>query len=66
MLVNLYLCSKWLTSAKRFEEQAGIKYSTCGRTRAPYNGMKANFESPYNDRLIMKINGLALFAVSVH
>ncbi len=27
-------------SATRFGEQAGIPYSRCGRTKAPYKGMK--------------------------
>ncbi len=56
----------WLISGMRFGEQAGIPYSRCGRTNASYKGMKANFKRSWKERLIMKINRLALFAVSVH
>ncbi len=52
--------------ATRFGEQANIPYSRCGRTKAPYKGMKADFERSWKERLIMKINRLALFAASVH
>ncbi len=38
----------------------------CGRTKAPYKGMKADFERSWKERLIMKINRLALFAAAVH
>ncbi len=63
---NLLIRSRWLMSATRFGEQAGIPYSRCGRTKAPYIGMKADFERSWKERLIMKINRLALFAVAVH
>ncbi len=53
-------------SATRFGEQAGIPYSRCERTKALYKGMKTDFERPWKERLIMKINRLALFAASVH
>ncbi len=53
-------------SATRFGEQAGIPYSRCGRTKAPYKGMKADLERSWKERLIKKINRLALFAASVH
>ncbi len=36
---NLWIRSRWLMSATRFGEQAGIPYSRCGRTKAPYKGM---------------------------
>ncbi len=63
-----YLSShpKWLISATRFGEQAGTPYSRCGRTKASYKEMKADFEISWKERLIVKINGLALFAASVH
>ncbi len=63
-----YLSSrpKWLISAKRFGKQAGTPYSRCGRTKASYKEMKADFERSWKERLIVKINGLALFAASVH
>ncbi len=38
----------------------------CGCTKAPYDGMLLNFEGSWKERLIMKINRLALFAASVH
>ncbi len=57
-------CSSSLNS--RFGEQAGIPYSRCGPTKAPIKGMKADFERYLKERLIMKVNRLALFAVSVH
>ncbi len=41
-----------------------MPYSRCGRTFAPYNWMKANFERYWKERRIMVINRLALFAVS--
>ncbi len=47
-------------------EKADIPYSRCGRTKAPYKGMKVDFERSWKERLIMKINRLALFASSVH
>ncbi len=63
-----YLSShpKWLISATRFGEQAGTPYSSCGRTKAPYKEMKTDFERSWKGCLIIKINGLALFAASVH
>ncbi len=36
------------------------------RTCVPYNGMKADYERSWKERLIMKISRLALFTVSVH
>ncbi len=53
-------------SATRFGEQAGIPYSRCGRTKAPLKGMKADFDRSKKERLVMKINRLALCAASVH
>ncbi len=50
----------------RLVEQAGIPYSRCGRTKFSYNGMDADFERPWRERFIMRINRLALFAASVH
>ncbi len=44
VVANLWIRSRWLMSATRFGEQAGILYSRCGRTKAPYKGMKADFE----------------------
>ncbi len=63
-----YLCirSRWLISATRIGEQAGLPYSRCGRTKAPYKEMKVDFERSWKERLIMEINRLALFAASVH
>ncbi len=46
-------------SATRFGEQAGIPYWRCGRTKAPYKGMKAYFDRSWKEHLIMKINRLA-------
>ncbi len=66
IVANLWTRSRWLISATRFGEQAGILYSRWGRTKVPYKGMKADFERPWKERLIMKINRLALFSVSVH
>ncbi len=43
-VANLCIRSRWLISATRFGEQADIPYSRCGRTKAPYKGMKADFE----------------------
>ncbi len=53
-------------STTRFGEKTGIHYSRCERTKAPYNGMKADFERSWKERLTMKINRLALFAASAH
>ncbi len=36
------------------------------RIKAPYKGMKADFERSWKEHLIMKINRLALFAASIH
>ncbi len=66
LVPNLWIRSKWLMSATSFGEQADIPYSMCGRTKAPYKGMKADFWRPWEQRLIMKINRLALFAVPLH
>ncbi len=66
LVANLSILSRWLISATRFGEQAGIPYSRCDHTKAPYNGMKADFERPWNECLIMKINRFALFAASAH
>ncbi len=49
-------------SATRLGEQAGIPYSRCGRTKAPYKGIKADFERSWKEGLILKINRLALFS----
>ncbi len=48
---------------KKFAEQPLIPHSRCGRTKAPYKGMKAE---SWKERFIMKIKRLALFAASVH
>ncbi len=66
LVANLGIRSTWLISATRFGEQAGIPYSRCGRTKAPYKGMKADFERSWKEHLIMKINRLPLFAALVH
>ncbi len=66
LVANLRIHSRWLISATRFGEPAGIPYSRCGRTNAPYKGMKADFERSWKEHFIMKINRLALFAASVH
>ncbi len=58
------LNSLWLVDI--CNEQAGIPYSRCGRTKAPYKWMKADFERSWKERVIMKINRLALFAAAVH
>ncbi len=39
-------------------ELTGSPYSRCGRTKDPYKGMKADFERPWKEHLIMKINRL--------
>ncbi len=46
-------------SATGFGEQAGIPYSRCGRTKAPFKGMKADFERSWKE-LSMK-NSLAVY-----
>ncbi len=66
LVANLWVRSRWLMPATRFGEQAGLPYSRCGRTKAPYKGMIADFERSWKERLIMKINRLALFAAAVH
>ncbi len=66
LVITLRSRSIWLVSATRFGEQAGIPYSMCGRIKASYKGMKADFKRSSKERLIMKINRLALFAASVH
>ncbi len=66
LVANLWIVSRWLISAGRFGEPAGIPYSRCERTNAPYKGMKVDFERSWKERLIMNINRLALFAASVH
>ncbi len=60
LVANLWIPSKWLIPATSFGEQTGIPYSGCGRTKASYNGMKADFEWSWKERLIMKISRLAL------
>ncbi len=40
---NYNLCSNLLISVTRFGEQTDIPYSRCERTKAPYDGMKADF-----------------------
>ncbi len=37
-------------------EQADIPYSRCGRIKAPYSGMKANYERSWKERLNVKID----------
>ncbi len=44
LVTNFWIRSRWLISATKFGEQAEIPYSKCGRTKAPYKGMKADFE----------------------
>ncbi len=65
-VANLCIRYRWLIFATSFGEQAHIPYSRCGRTKAPYKGIKADFERSWKERLIMKINRLDLFAASVH
>ncbi len=51
-VTNLWIRFRWLISATRFVEQAGITYSRCGRSKAPYKGMKADLKgTPYNEVL---------------
>ncbi len=66
LVASLGIRSKWLIPDTRFGKQAGIPCSRCGRTKASYNGMKADFERSWKKCLIMKIKRLALFAASVH
>ncbi len=60
LVVNLCIRCIRLMSATRFGEHASIPYSRCGRTKAPYKGMKADLERSWKERLIMKINRLAI------
>ncbi len=66
LVVNLLIRSKLLISTTRFGEQAGVSYWRCGRTKAPYNGMKNDCEKPWKKRLIRKFNRLASFSVLAH
>ncbi len=66
LVTNLWILFRWLISATRFCEQAGIPYSGCGRTKAPHKGMKADFKISWKERLIMKISRLALLVALVH
>ncbi len=66
LVVNLRIRSKWLISSTRFGEQTVIPYLRCGRTKAPYNGMKADFERSWKERLVMKIIFFALHVASGH
>ncbi len=59
---NPWIRSKWLISTTRIGEQAGIPYSRCGRTKAPYNVFKRSEK----ERPITRIKFLALYAASVH
>ncbi len=49
LVANLSIRSRCLISAARFGEQAGIPYSRCGRTKAPYKGMKTDFERSWKE-----------------
>ncbi len=58
-------------SATRFGEQAGIPYSRCGRTKAPYKGMKAdltvNFQRFFREVMeICKGNSKKAHILMVH
>ncbi len=64
LVAYLWNHSRPLISATGFGEQAGILYSRCRRTKAPYKGMKTDFKRSLKERLMMKINRLALFAAS--
>ncbi len=66
LVAYLWISSRWLISATRFVEQVDIAQSKCGRTKAPYKGMRGNFERSWEERFNIKINRHALFAASVH
>ncbi len=65
-VANLRIRFKWLTSATKFGEQAGIPYSRCQCHEASYNGIKSDFGRPLKERSIKEINRLTLFASSVN
>ncbi len=44
LVAYVWIRSKWLISATRFGELAGIPYLRCGRTKAPCKWKKADFE----------------------
>ncbi len=55
LVTNRKTAQRWLISATRFGERADIPCSRCGRTKAPYKGMKADSERFWKERLIMKM-----------
>ncbi len=52
-------------SPTRFGEQAGIPYSRCGHTKAPYKRMNADIEKSWKERLIMNNSRRTIFEASV-
>ncbi len=66
LVAYLLIRSRWLISETKFGKHAGIPYSRCGRTKAPYKEEIANCERSWMERLFMKINRLDLFTASMH
>ncbi len=58
-VANLRIRYKWLISTTKFGKQAGMPYYRCGRTKAPFNWMKVDFDLSFEKRSSMKINNLA-------
>ncbi len=60
LVAYLWIRSKWLISATRFGEQAGVPYLRCGSTKALYKWKKADFERSWAKLICLSLNELRL------